>query len=257
MLVVEDNADMRSFICQSFSDKFRTLEAEDGRAALLLLDSHEVDIIISDLMMPEMDGLELCRELHKNILRSHIPMVLLTAKTDMATKIEAMRLGADVYMEKPFSIELLMAQVDNLLESRQKLRKRYTEMPFVPLNTIAGNSADEAFLGKINQIVEANFSNVDFSIQELAEQLFVSRSGLFVKIKSLVGITPNEFIQLVRLKKAAQLIRENKYRINEVCYMVGFNNPSYFSKCFQKQFGKLPKDFRNPGKEHPSEPEAE
>ena len=168
-------------------------------------------------------------------------MVLLTAKTDMATKIEAMKLGADVYMEKPFSIELLMAHVDNLLESRQKLRKRYTEMPFVPLNTIAGNTADEAFLAKINQIVEANFSNVDFSIQELAEQLFVSRSGLFVKIKSLVGITPNEFIQLVRLKKAAQLIRENKYRINEVCYMVGFNNPSYFSKCFQKQFGKLPR----------------
>lgn len=255
MLVVEDNADMRSFICQSFSDKFRMLEAENGRAALLLLDAHEVDFIISDLMMPEMDGLELCRELHKNILRSHIPMVLLTAKTDMNTKIEAMKLGADVYMEKPFSIELLMAQVDNLLSSRQKLRKRYTEMPFVPLNTIAGNSADEAFLGKINQIVEANFSNVDFSIQELAEQLFVSRSGLFVKIKSLVGITPNEFIQLVRLKKAAQLIRENKYRINEVCYMVGFNNPSYFSKCFQKQFGKLPKDFRNPGKEHQQDPE--
>ncbi len=257
MLVVEDNADMRSFICQSFSEKFRMLEAEDGRAALLLLDSNEVDLIISDLMMPEMDGLELCRELHKNIMRSHIPMVLLTAKTDMATKIEAMKLGADVYMEKPFSIELLMAQVDNLLESRHKLRKRYTELPFVPLNSIAGNSADEAFLAKINQIVEANFSNVDFSIQELAEQLFVSRSGLFVKIKSLVGITPNEFIQLVRLKKAAQLIRENRYRINEVCYMVGFNNPSYFSKCFQKQFGKLPKDFRNPGKEHPMDQETE
>jgi len=249
MLVVEDNADMRNFICQSFSDKFRTLEAENGRAALVLMDTHEVDLIISDLMMPEMDGLELCRELHKNILRSHIPVVILTAKTDNVTKIEAMKLGADVYMEKPFSIELLIAQVDNLLESRNMLRKRYTEMPFVPLNTIAGNSADEAFLAKINQIVEANFSNVDFSIQELAEQLFVSRSGLFVKIKSLVGITPNEFIQLVRLKKAAQLIRENKYRINEVCYMVGFNNPSYFSKCFQKQFGKLPKDFRNPGKE--------
>jgi len=257
MLVVEDNADMRSFICQSFAEKFRTLEAENGRAALLLMDSHDVDFIISDLMMPEMDGLGLCRELHKNILRSHIPMVLLTAKTDMATKIEAMKLGADVYMEKPFSIELLMAQVDNLLESRKKLRKRYTEMPFVPLNTIAGNSADEAFLAKINQIVEANFSNVDFSIQELAEQLFVSRSGLFVKIKSLVGITPNEFIQLVRLKKAAQLIRENRYRINEVCYMVGFNNPSYFSKCFQKQFGKLPKDFRNPGKEHTMDQETE
>lgn len=253
MLVVEDNMDMRKFICQSFADKFRTLEAENGRAALLLMETNEVDFIITDLMMPEMDGLELCRELHKNILLSHIPIVLLTAKTDMSTKIEAIRLGADVYLEKPFSIELLIAQVDNLLNSRRMLRKRYTELPFVPLNTIAGNSADEAFLAKINQIVEANFSNVEFSIQELAEQLFVSRSGLFVKIKSLVGITPNEFIQLVRLKKAAQLIRENKYRINEVCYMVGFNNPSYFSKCFQKQFGKLPKDFRNPGKEHAPE----
>jgi AraC-like DNA-binding protein len=156
-----------------------------------------------------------------------------------------MNCGADAYIEKPFSIHFLKAQIKNLIESRKKLRQKFSELPFVPLKSIAGNNADEEFLSRMNTIIGKNISNVDFSIDSLAEQLCISRSGLFAKIKTLAEITPNELIQVVRLKKAAELLTENKYRINEIAYMVGFNNPSYFSKCFQKQFGIRPGDFIN------------
>jgi AraC-like DNA-binding protein len=142
-------------------------------------------------------------------------------------------------------VKFLKAQIRNLIESRKSLRSKYAEMPFVPINSIAGNQADEEFLTQMNAIIENNISNIDFTIDMLAEQLCISRSGFFSKIKSLAGVTPNELIQVVRLKKAAELLSANKYRINEVAYMVGYNDPSYFSKCFVKQFGIRPGDFIN------------
>jgi len=219
------------------------LTANDGIEALEQLKKYEIHLIISDLMMPRLDGLEFCKAIRSNILFSHIPFVLLTAKTDLDTKIDGLNLGADSYIEKPFSIHHLKAQINNLIESRRLLRKKYSEMPFVPITTIAGNSADEQFLTKVKDIIEQNISNEDFSIDLLAEALFISRSGLFAKIKTLADITPNELIQLIRLKKAAEYLNQKEYRINEIAYMVGFNNPSYFSKCFQKQFGVRPMDF--------------
>lgn len=245
LLIVEDNADMRNFLQESFSADYQIITAEDGIDGLEKLKTCEASLIISDLMMPRMDGLEFCSALRNKILLSHIPVVLLTAKTDLSTKIEGMNCGADAYIEKPFSIHFLKAQIKNLIESRKKLRQKFSELPFVPLKSIAGNNADEEFLTRMNTIIEKNISNVDFSIDSLAEQLCISRSGLFAKIKTLAEITPNELIQVVRLKKAAELLTENKYRINEIAYMVGFNNPSYFSKCFQKQFGIRPGDFIN------------
>jgi AraC-like DNA-binding protein len=171
--------------------------------------------------------------------------VLLTAKNDLDSKIEGMNFGADSYVEKPFSIQFLKAQIGSLIENRILLRKKYSEMPFTPISTIAGNSADELFLQKLNTIIEENISNENFSIDQLAEQLHISRSGLFAKIKTLAGSTPNELIQLIRLKKAAEYISLRRHRINEIAFLVGFNNPSYFSKCFQKQFGVTPKEFEN------------
>jgi len=243
LLIVEDNADMRSFLASNFDTDFVILTAVDGIEALEQLKKNEVNLIISDLMMPRMDGLEFCKAIRSNILFSHIPFVLLTAKTDLDTKIDGLNLGADSYIEKPFSIHHLKAQINNLIESRRLLRKKYSEMPFVPITTIAGNSADEQFLTKVKDIIELNISNEDFTIDLLAEELFISRSGLFAKIKTLADITPNELIQLIRLKKAAEYLNQKEYRINEIAYMVGFNNPSYFSKCFQKQFGVRPMDF--------------
>lgn len=243
LLIVEDSEDICSFLCDSFSEDYNIVSASDGLIALEQLRKYEVDLIISDLMMPNMDGLELCKAVKSNVLWSHIPFALLTAKTDIDSKIDGLNLGADSYTEKPFSITYLKAQICNLIESRKMLRKKFTEMPFVSINTIAGNSADEQFLSKTNEIIERNISNEDFNIEQLAEELCISRSGLFAKIKNLAEMTPNELIQLIRLKKAAEYLMKNEFRINEIAYMVGFSNPSYFSKCFQKQFGVKPIDF--------------
>lgn len=245
LLIVEDNTDMRSFLHDSFMDTYNILLAGNGQEGLEQLKKQPADLMISDVMMPVMDGFTFAKEVKENLSYSHIPLVLLTAKTDNISKVAGIKSGADAYIEKPFSTQVLRAQIENLLESRKKLRKKFSEMPFVPLDSVAVNKADEEFLSKINEIIEKNISNVDFSIDLLAEQLCISRSGLFAKIKTLVEMTPNELIQLVRLKKAAELLATQKYRINEICYQVGFNNPSYFSKCFQKQFGVLPKDFMN------------
>ena len=245
LLIAEDSTDMRRFLSDSLRPFYHIIEAKNGREGMEKLKSHPVDIIVSDIMMPQMNGIEFTQVIKENIEYNHIPIILLTAKTDKESKVEGMKTGADAYVEKPFSLKLLQAQIDNLLKSRMNLRKKFSEMPFTPLNSVAGNKADKQFLDKMNKLIEKNISNPDFSVDNLAEELLISRSGLFAKMKSLTGMTPNELIQLIRLKKAAGLLSENELRINEICYTVGFNNPSYFSKCFQKQFGVLPKDFVN------------
>ena len=245
MLIVDDNEEMLNFLSSSFSAQYSILTAEDGMEALEKLKEHEVTLIVSDWMMPRMDGVELCKALRADQAISHIPFILLTAKTDTNSKIEGMDCGADAYIEKPFSMQYLEACIKNLLDLRNLLRQKFSKMPLVPLNSIANNSMDNKFLTRINEIIEQNFSNSELSVDFLAEELCISRSGLFAKIKTLANVTPNELIQIVRLKKAAALLSENKYRINEICYMVGFNNPSYFAKCFQKQFGIKPGEFVN------------
>lgn len=243
MLIVDDNEDMTNFLSANFKSSYTLMAASDGMEALSILKNHEVSVIISDWMMPNMDGIELCKAVRTNQLTSHIPFILLTARTDTNSKIEGMNCGADVYVEKPFSLQYLEACIKNILELRSQLRRKFSQMPTIPINTIAENKTDMTFLEKMNRIIEENFANPELSVDFLAEQLCISRSGLFAKIKGLADITPNEMIQLVRLKKAATLLQENRYRINEVSYMVGFNNPSYFSKCFQKQFGIKPGEF--------------
>lgn len=245
MLIVDDNEEMLNFLSSSFSNQYYILTAEDGMEALEKLRENDVTLIVSDWMMPRMDGVEFCKALRSDQAISHIPFVLLTAKTDLNSKIEGMDCGADAYIEKPFSVQYLEACIKNLLDLRNLLRQKFSKMPMVPLNSIASNSMDNKFLTRINEIIEQNFSNPELSVDFLAEELCISRSGLFVKIKTLAHVTPNELIQIVRLKKAAALLSENKYRINEICYMVGFNNPSYFAKCFQKQFGIKPGEFVN------------
>jgi signal transduction histidine kinase/ligand-binding sensor domain-containing protein/DNA-binding response OmpR family regulator len=243
LLIVEDDPDMRAFLRNSLRDEYRIAEAATGEEGLLLLHRQLVNIIVSDVMMPGMDGIEFTRQVKEDLQLSHIPIVLLTAKVDKTSKVEGIKTGADAYIEKPFSPQLLAAQLQNLVESRKKLRKKFSEMPFAPLTGAAGSKADELFLGKVNQSIERNIDNQSFSIDMLAEEVCISRSGLFAKVKLLVDMTPNELMQLIRLRKAAQLLLTREYRINEICYLVGFNNPSYFAKCFQKLFGVLPKDF--------------
>ena len=243
MLIVDDSEDMVAFLKDSFCHQYEVITASDGIEALDLLKKHEVNIIISDWMMPRMDGAELCRRVRLNPLTSHIPFVMLTAKTDDDAKVEGMDVGADTYIEKPFSLEYLEACIRNMLKLRRQLMEKFSTQPLEPVTEIAQNATDNEFLVRMNRIIEENFSNSELNVNFLAEKLNISRSGLFAKIKTLADITPNEMIQIVRLKKAAQLLLERKYTVSEIGYMVGFSNPSYFSKCFQKQFGIKPADY--------------
>lgn len=246
MLIVEDNEDMLHFLQESFKSSYTVITATDGEEALNLLQEQEVSFIVSDWMMPHMDGVELCKEVRSNQLTSHIPFILLTAKTDNISKVTGMNCGADAYIEKPFSIQYLEACIKNLLELRRQLREKFSQLPNIPASSIAGNKADEEFLNNMTKLIEENFDNGRLSIDFISKKLNISRSGLFAKIKSLANMTPNEMVQLVRLKKGAELLRENKYSISEISYMIGFSNPSYFSRCFQKQFGVKPSEFIAP-----------
>jgi len=243
MLIVDDSEDMVDFLRSNFSGKYQVMTAGDGIEALDILSKNEISIIISDWMMPRMDGAEFCRQVRRNPLTSHIPFVMLTAKTDDDSKVEGMDVGADTYIEKPFSVQYLEACIRNILEMRRRLIEKFSTQPLEPVTEIASNPTDNEFLSRMNRLIEENFSNPDLNVNFLADKLNISRSGLFAKIKTLADITPNEMIQMVRLKRAAQLLQENKYTVSEIGYMVGFSNPSYFSKCFQKQFGIRPVDF--------------
>ena len=247
MLIVDDSEDMVSFLSSNFQEKYQVMTACDGLEALDLLGKHEVNIIISDWMMPRMDGAELCRRVRLDPATSHIPFVMLTAKTDDDSKVQGMDVGADTYIEKPFSVEYLKACIRNMLEIRRRLMEKFSTQPLEPVTKIASNPTDNAFLQKMNQLIEDNLSNSDLNVNFLAEHLNISRSGLFAKIKTLADVTPNEMIQIMRLKKAALLLKDGRYQVGEVGYMVGFSNPSYFSKCFQKQFGITPGAFCNSG----------
>lgn len=245
ILIVEDDPEMQSFIHSQLGNAYSVMNASNGKEALKILSENTISLVVSDVMMPEMNGFELCHTLKTNIEYSHIPIILLTAKATIQSKIEGIELGADDYIEKPFSTEYLLARIANLLSNQEKLRQAFTSSPFVNAQTIALTKADEAFLEKLTEVIKSNISEPDFNVDILAEKMNMSRSSLHRKIKGIAQITPNEFIQLERLKMAAQLIQSQEYKINEVCYIVGFNSSSYFAKCFQKQFGVLPKDFGN------------
>lgn len=243
VLVVEDNPDMLAFVVRQLSKEYAVLTAVNGAEALKVLDGNFVNLVVSDVVMPVMDGFELCKTIKSDLNYSHIPVIMLTAKTNIQSKIEGMELGADAYIEKPFSVEYLQVCVSNLIQSREKLRKTFAQSPFVAVSTMALTKADEDFIRKLNEVIQVNYSNPEFSMDDMADSLNMSRSNFYRKIKGVLDLSPNEFLRLERLKNAARLLKEGESRVNEICYMVGFNSPSYFSKCFQKQFGVLPKDF--------------
>ena len=243
ILVVEDNPDMLAFIRKQLTTEYSVLTAMNGIEALAVLDNHYINLVVSDVMMPQMDGFELCKTIKSDLSYSHIPVVLLTAKTNIQSKIEGLELGADAYIEKPFSVEYLLANISSLIHNREKLRQTFAKSPFVAANTMALTKADEEFIWKLNDIIQANLHNPEFSMEDMADALKMSRSSFYRKIKGVLDLSPNEYLRLERLKQAAQLLKEGKSRVNEICYTVGFNSPSYFSKCFLKQFGVLPKDF--------------
>lgn len=243
VLIVEDNAQMAYYEQSHLGSRYHVLTAANGEEALQKLHIQDVDLIVSDVMMAPMDGFELCRRVKENIETSHIPIVLLTALTLDSAKIKGMESGADSYIEKPFSMDYLLHVVQNLLHTRQSLKNAYATSPFTRKETVAISKADTEFMKRLEKVVSENLIDSDFGITQLASQMFMSRTNLNRKIRGTFNLTPNDYIKVERLKRAAQLMREGDYKVNEVCYQVGFTSPSYFTQCFKKQFGLLPKDF--------------
>lgn len=243
ILVVEDTPDMVEFIAGILRERHTVFTAGNGREALGFLKNTEADIIVSDISMPVMDGLDMLKAIRKDDLLCHIPVILLTVENSTETKIRGLEYGADAYMEKPFSPEHLIATVQNLISRREALRQHYASEPLEHVNGSIVSSRDKAWLEKVTSLILANLNETEIPINYLSDEMNVSRSSFQRKIKGLTGMTPVEFIRLVRLKKAADLLSEGNWRINEVCFLTGFNKPSYFSSCFRKQFGILPKDF--------------
>ena len=248
ILIVEDQDEMLHFIARLFKQNYTVFKAKNGLDALKIIEEEEIDLVISDIMMPEMDGLELCTKLKSEFETCHIPVILLTAKNTNESKIEGLKQGADAYIEKPFEYEHLFIQVNNLLDNRRKLKLHFIKEPFVKTNEIVSSQHDEQFVLTIENLIMDKLPDPDFSIDELASEMHISRSGFHKKLKGITGLTPNDFIKLIRMKKAAELLTTTDYRINEICYMTGFNSPSYFAKCFQEQFGVLPTDFQKKSK---------
>jgi signal transduction histidine kinase/ligand-binding sensor domain-containing protein/DNA-binding response OmpR family regulator len=243
ILLVEDNEELRSFLSDSLSSSFTVFEAGNGIEALEIVEKEIIDVIITDILMPDMDGMELCHRLKTNPDYSYIPLIVLSAKTDTSTKVEGLNAGADVYMEKPFSLEQLKAQINSIIENRNHIRDNFIKSPLHYYKQKPENTENAYFIEKINTIILEHIVDEKFSIDNLSEKFFMSRSNFHKKIKNITGMTPNDYIKLIRLNQSILLLSTGKYKINEVCYMVGFNTPSYFSKCFFEQFGKLPKDF--------------
>jgi signal transduction histidine kinase/DNA-binding response OmpR family regulator len=249
VLIVEDNDELRDFVINNLGHPYHVFGAEHGIEALQQLENHSIDVIVSDIMMPEMDGLELCRVIKQNEAYAHIPIILLSAKTDMETKVDGLDIGAAAYLEKPFSMEQLRAQVNSIIENRNRLRERFIKSPLDFYKKPSADDAEERlnaeFVNKLNTLILDNLMNKDFSIDNLARMFYMSRSNFHKRVKGVTGETPNDYIRIVRLNKSAELLATGKYQIVEVCYMVGFNTPSYFSKCFQEHFHKLPKEYLN------------
>ncbi len=247
ILIVEDNDDLRQFLRKHFQYQYNISLAANGLQALDLLKERDFDMIISDIMMPEMDGIEFCKYVKNNFETSHIPIIIFTGKTTLDTKINSTEIGADAYVEKPFSLKYLSVLIKNVLKTRAKLKTKFSQLPFVKTSEITSSKADKRFLDTIDEIIHTNIDNPDFATEDLARANNISRSSLHKKLKAISGVTPNDYIKIIKLKKAAELIRNGDYRINEICDKVGFNTPSYFSKCFQEQFGLLPSEFAKTG----------
>lgn len=243
VLVVDDNAEFRVLMTDTLTGEYNVLTATDGDEGLRVLAVNKVDLIISDLIMPGKDGMEFCAEVKANINYSHIPFILLTAKTDPDTQVSGLNNGADDYIPKPFSPKILLARIDSLLRLRARLCDTFLHSPTEPVSSIAHSKSDEMFMKKIMDYVYDHIEDTELDVDDIAKAMYMSRATLYRKLKGISELSPNDFIRLCRLKRAAELLKENVYKVNEVAYIVGFSSPSYFSKCFQKQFGVLPKDY--------------
>ncbi|WP_200942781.1 two-component regulator propeller domain-containing protein [Dyadobacter sp. Leaf189] len=243
ILLAEDNVEILSYLSRELSGSYNVMRALDGQQAVGILQHENVHLVISDIMMPVMDGIELCRRMKNDVQFSHIPIILLTAKNSINSKIEGLEVGADAYIEKPFSLDHLAAQITNLINNRNIIKEYFARSPLTHIKGIAFSKADKEFLEQLNSIITRRIADSNLDVDLLSSLMNMSRPTLYRKIKGISDMTPNELINLSRLKKAAELLAENKYKINEVADMVGYSIPTNFSRDFQKQFGVSPSNY--------------
>lgn len=244
LLLVEDNEELLYLMERILSRHYHVLIAKDGLEALDIIKDNEIDIIISDVMMPEMDGLELCRTLKSNLETSHIPIILLTAKNTAEDRIECYNAGADGYISKPFELKILEARINNFIMHKKNKQEEFRTNVEVNIDSLETSSIDKEFLDKVISVIKSNMSEGDFDVVQLADALAVSKSSLYRKMKIATGLSPIEFIRNIRLKHGSQLLKDRSISVAEVAYECGFSNPKYFATCFKEEFGVTPKEYQ-------------
>ncbi|QGY44072.1 response regulator [Maribellus comscasis] len=243
ILIVEDNLDLRKYLKENLSDEYEIVEAENGKHALAQLNIKLPDIILSDIMMPVMDGIEFCKRVKSDKITSHIPFIFLTAKTSEQQKLEGLKSGADDYILKPFNLDILKAKIENLVQLKQNIRKVFNTKVEIEPKDISITSLDEKFMKKAFDIMEEQMGNPEFTVAEFSKEMAISRMQLYNKIVALTGSTPLEFIRILRLKRAARLLTRGQLNVSEVAYKTGFNDPKYFSVQFKKEFSISPSKY--------------
>ena len=243
VLLVDDNEEILDFIGDDLGDKYVILTARNGTEALAILQQKIVHLVVSDVMMPGMDGFELCEHIKSGIEFSHIPVVLLTAKNTLQSKIKGLELGADVYVEKPFSPEYLQVQIASLIKNRNKIKAYFASSPLIHIKTMAYSKSDEHFLEKLQNLINEQLDNPELDVEHLADHMNMSRPTLYRKIKSISNLSPNELINIARLKKAAELLNDGDLKIYEISEQVGYSSQTHFGRNFSKQFGMSPSEY--------------
>jgi signal transduction histidine kinase/DNA-binding response OmpR family regulator len=240
VLIVEDNDDLRNYLIRVMASEFSLLEAINGEEGCRLAMEHVPDLIISDVMMPVMDGLQLCKSLKSSEITSHIPIIILTARADMESRLEGLEIGADYYLAKPFQAKELFTVSNNLVTQRHKLKEQFSKTVLLKSEVWEGSSADERFLQKLMSVVEGNIADADLSVEHLQKEMGISRMQLHRKLKALTDLSATEFIRSIRLKRAAEMLEKGQDNVSQVAYQVGFSSLSYFTKCFKEQYGEIP-----------------
>ncbi len=243
ILIVEDTTEMRDYLAGELSDTYNILTAANGADALAIIKDAKVDLVVSDIMMPIMDGGELCTRIKTDSDLSHVPVILLTAAVGVETHIESLEVGADGYIEKPFPIELLRSNISNLFKNKEISYQQFINKPLTHYNSVTVSKVDEEYMDRLHDFIMKHIAETDLNIENLTTQLGTSKSSLYRKLKANTGLSINEYIRVCRLKQAAELLSSQKYKINEVAFMTGFSSPSYFATCFQKQFNLSPSEF--------------
>lgn len=240
ILIIEDDDDVRSFLENEIGQYFEVVVESDGTSGLERARSYDADLIVCDVLMPGMSGFEVTRQLKNNFDTSHIPIILLTALSTEDKQMEGVRSGADAYVTKPFSPKLLLARIFKLIEQRERLRERFTNDPTMMRPAICSSQQDKEFADRLQVIMEKQIDNAQFTIDDFAAMMKLGRTIFYRKVRGVTGYTPNEYMRIMRMKKAAELMAEGTYTVSEVSYKVGINDPFYFSKCFKQQFGVAP-----------------